>query len=101
MQESTNKSLFLKKQAGFIGTIALVVVTLITIKYFFDFDIVKYLTSDKAGGVFEYIKRFFEIVWTKYIAGTFWYLWNNIVVDVFWKGIVSAYTILTGWVDKN
>jgi|GEM_PF-1945567 len=96
-----NKSNLSKKQTGFIGPIILVVLALIAVKYFYDFDIVKYLTHDKTGGVFEYIKRFFEIVWTKYIAGTFWYLWNNIVIDVFWKGIVFLYTLLTGWVDKN
>jgi flagellin-like protein len=100
MHKLTNKSHYRKKQAGLIGTIILVVFALVATKYFLDFDIVTYLTSDKVTGVFEYIKRFFEIVWTKYIAGTFWYIWNNAVIDVFWKGIVTMYTILTGLVDR-
>lgn len=101
MHRSTKQAYLLNKQTGFISTIILIILGLVGIKYFFNFDIVKYLMSDNVKEIFEYIKRFFEIVWSKYIAGTFLYLWNNIVIGVFWKGIVFIYTLLTGWVDKN
>jgi len=90
-----------RSQAGFIGTIVLVISILIAVKYFLDFDIVKYLMSEHIQGIFGYVKRFFEIVWFKYIAASFWYLWNEIVVGIIWHGIMYVFDMLKGWVDKN
>lgn len=79
----------------------LVIVAIIAIKYFLDFDVIKYLMSDNVANVFEYLKKFFSLVWTKYIGGTFWYIWNTVIVGFIWKGIVVIFHLLTGWVDKN
>jgi hypothetical protein len=84
---------------GFIGTIIIVVIALAVSKYFFNFNVIEFFTSPKVTEVFNYIRKFLEIVWTKYIGGSFWYIWNNIVVDVIWKTFKGLFVVLKSWVD--
>ncbi len=88
-------------QRGFIGSIILIILALAALKFFFDFNIIEFLKSPNVSEVLNYIKKFFEILWTKYIAGTFWYIWNNIVVDIIWETFVNVFNILKGWVDSQ
>ncbi len=90
-----------KGSQGFIGTIVLIVLALAGLKFFFNFNVLDFFRSPGFVSVISYIKEFFEIIWFKYIGGAFWYIWNNIVIDLIWNTLVQAFSILKTWVDSN
>lgn len=89
------------KTKGFISLIITIVIALALAKYYFDFNIIDFLNSPKVVEVWTYIKKFFEIIWGNFIAEPFFYVWNEIIIGLFWKWIVIGFDIFKGWVDAN
>ena len=90
-----------RHERGFISTIIVIVAALVLAKYYFDFNIIDFLKSPNVVEIWDYIKRFFEIIWNNFIKDPFFYLWDNIIVGVFWKWIVIGFDYFKGWVDSN
>ncbi len=86
---------------GFISAIITIVIALALAKYYFDFNIIDFLKSPKIVEIFTYIKRFIQIIWTNFIAEPFLYIWNEIIIGVFWHWIVIGFEYLKSWVDTN
>lgn len=45
---------------GFIGTLLVIVVALVLLKYFFDFSLLEFLKSDRGREVLEYLKSILD-----------------------------------------
>jgi len=86
---------------GFISGIIALVIALALAKYYFDFNILEFIKSPKIVEGWEYIKRFFEIIWNNFIKEPFMYVWNEIIIGLFWHWIVVGFDYLKSWVDAQ
>ena len=68
----------MKKQAGFIGRLILIVIALVLLKYFFDWSIFDAASSEQGKRTIEYIKEVFNTAWS-YIDEPVLYVWNKIL----------------------
>jgi sensor histidine kinase YesM len=88
-------------QKGFIGLLIVLIVSIVFLKYVFDFNLVEFLKSPKVLEVLSYIKRFFVLIWDKFLVGPAIWIWDNIVIDIIWKILKNGFEILKGWVDTE
>jgi hypothetical protein len=86
-------------QKGFIGIILVLIFALALAKYFFNWNIIDFLNSPEVIAVFSYIKKFIILVWEKFLAGPVLYVWNTVIVGIFWKYAVIIFDAMKGWVD--
>lgn len=63
---------------GFIGKIVLIIIAIILLKIWFDFDILKWFESEQAKSVMSSIKDFIVYIWDKYLLEVFQGLFNLI-----------------------
>ena len=48
-----------KQNSGFIKLIIVIIVALVILKFFFDFDVIEYLQSNRFTPVWDYIVKYF------------------------------------------
>lgn len=51
-----------KQNSGFIKLIIVIIVALVILKFFFDFDVIEYLQSNRFTPVWDYIGKIFSYV---------------------------------------
>ncbi len=60
----------MKKNEGFVGILVLVLVALVALKYFFDFSIFAWASTDEGKGALIYLKDI--LVWLKGVVLAAW-----------------------------
>jgi hypothetical protein len=93
MEQSRNR--------GFVGIIALLVVGLFMLQFFFNINVYGWLKSPEVLSVLVYIKRIILLVWELFIKIPAIFIWEQIVVSVIWKYTLTVWQYLTSWVDSN
>lgn len=89
------------KQDGFIGILISIVAALVLAQAVFHIDVVSFLRSPSTLEVVDYIKRAIVLVWDKFLVLPVSFIWEQIFVDIIWKGGVYAFDMLKGWVDSQ
>jgi hypothetical protein len=90
-----------KNQQGFIGLIIVLIFALSLAKYVLHWDVIAFIKSAKFIEILTYIKKALLIVWKTLLVTPVTFVWNKVVVGIIWKTIVTAYGLLTVWVDKQ
>jgi hypothetical protein len=86
-----NKNYFLGSQKSgisILGFIVLVFVVILVLSYF-KVSIKSVVESPAGQENITYVKGGTESLWTAYFAKPASYVWNNVVIKIFWKGFIS------------
>lgn len=67
------------KNKGFISTIIIIIVALVLLKVWFDFDIIEFLKSPKVVEWTAYIRNVVIFIWDHYLSTAFHTVWNLIL----------------------
>ncbi len=89
------------RQGGFVGLLIMLVVALALAKYYWDWSFADFIHSHGVAEILSYLKKFILLVWDKFLVGPVVFIWNSVVVDILWKGLVSFFDMIKGWVDSN
>lgn len=78
------------KQNGIsiLGILILVVVIVLALSYF-NISIKTIVESPTSQENINYVRGGAKSLWTTYLAEPASYLWNDVWVDIFWKGFIS------------
>jgi len=71
-----------------LGIIFLTVVIILVLSYF-NISIRSVVNSPTGQENVNYVKEGTRNLWTTYLAGPVSYLWNDVWVNIFWKGFIS------------
>ena len=74
------------KQRGFILNLVLIIIGILILNYF-GFSIREFLNSPEVHDRFIQIWTILKMVWHDYLVTPFWYVWNKIVIGIFWETI--------------
>jgi len=68
-------------EKGFLQIIIIVIIALILLNYFFDFNIITFLGQDKIQSTFSYIwNDIIVFLWVNYIGAPIIWAWENLKV---------------------
>ncbi len=90
-----------QKESGFIGLIISIIISLILLQAVFRVDVIEILKSPNFGEIVDYIKKFFTLVWEKFLVLPASFIWNEIFIDIVWRIMKDAFELLKNWVDTN
>lgn len=88
-------------EKGVIGLLIVLIVALALAKYFFHWSIIDFLKSPGFIDVFSYLKKAVLLIWNKLLLAPLRFIWNEVIVGIFWKLVAGGYDILRHWVDSN
>lgn len=77
-----------KKKSGFIKLIILIVIVLILLGYF-GFNVENIINSSVVRGNLQYVWNIALNFWNTYLASTANYLWDKVVIDLFWNNLTA------------
>ncbi len=85
------KEIIKKWQEGGISILGMLILTvfiIITLSYF-KIDIRSSIENEQTKSNFSYVGGAAKNVWDKYLQKPTTYIWNNIVINLFWKSFIS------------
>ncbi|TAL49057.1 hypothetical protein EPN83_02165 [Patescibacteria group bacterium] len=86
---------------GFISTLLVLVLALILLKFVFDISPLDILRHPTVATVLSYVKKFFIIVWDKFIETPARFVWDKIIVEIIWKYGKEVLELIKRWIDSQ
>ncbi len=90
----------LNQQGGFIKIVAIIVITLIVLG-FFGFNIQKIINSPTVSGNLNYAWGLTVNLWNKVIVASATWVWDKIIVPVFWNPLMWVVNKIGGKVSEE
>ena len=69
------------KERGFIGTLILIIIAIILVKYFFDFDVFEAADSSQGQETIGYTRSLWRLIWS-YISTPAVFVWREVLWPV-------------------
>ncbi|MEK7644832.1 MAG: hypothetical protein AAB391_00710 [Patescibacteria group bacterium] len=85
---------------GFLKMIILVIIAILILSYF-GFNLKDIAESDTSKSNFSYIWNFLSYVWNTFLVTPASFVWNVIVVGIFWDKLVLPMIALLETVARN
>lgn len=80
------------KQKGFIGRIILILVALVFVASYFNFDIKSFIESPMTQKNISYFVTLGKTVWKGYLEKPTQYLWNSVFADIIKQSFIQTMT---------
>ena len=79
---------FNNKAVSILGLVILIGIVILVLSYF-NISIKGVVEIPTAQENINYVRGGTTNLWTTYLAGPASYIWNDVIVDIFWKGFIE------------